>query len=205
MTYVPEAERTTIWYLKNKIFRVAVPQLRARSLRDMELFGTLVSGDQRIDRENAASETICMISIDKMLEYHVANVPVRVIRREDTKTIYELIKNHLEAWAKVFSETLNTQMVPIEDLILLDEFANKVYEHARHHFDRKWVQGKLSQGLASIMSHNFQNIIQKGQAPGAATDQEMEAQAEKYLEGLPKREELTDFFLSRQHGLGVMI
>ena len=205
MAYVPESERTPIWYLKNKLFRVSVPQLRSRSLRDMELFGTMISGDQRIDRENSNSETVCFLSIDKMLEYHVANVPVRVLRREDTKQIYEYIKDHLEAWAKVFSETLNTQLVPIEDLILLDEFASKIYIHARHHFDRKWVQGKLSKGLSNIMSHNFQNIVQKGKAPGAATDKEMEAQAEQYLESLPKREELTDFFLSRQNGLGVRL
>ncbi len=205
MTYVPEAERTTIWYLKHKLFRVGIPQLRSRSLRDMELFGTQISGDHRIDRENASAENICMISIDKMLEYHVANIPVRVLRREDTKQIYEYIKAHLEAWAKVFSETLNTEMVPIEDLILLDELANKVYVHARHHFDRKWVQGKLSQGIAGIMAFNFQNIVQKAPATGAATDEEMEAQAEKYLEELPKREQLADFFQSRQNGLGVRL
>jgi hypothetical protein len=202
--YVPEKDRTTIWYLKYKLFRCTVPQLRSRSIAEIELFGTLVSGDARYDRENATAMNTVMISIEKMLEYHVAGVPVAVARREDTKIIYEYIKNHLEAWAEVFRNTVNRQLVPVEDLILLDELANKVYEHARHHFDRKWVEGIMTQTLGGIMGHNFRNIMRPNQSVTVpATEEEAQGAQDAYLDKLPKRQELSEMLTNNRAGLGV--
>lgn len=118
-----------IW---DRLFHCRVPQLATTSEVYLKFFGTPTTGDRAIDKELSNQLIDTYINIATMVEHHSTGVAVYVVKRSDTKIIYDYIDQHLRAWTKVLERGINVGTAPIDDLIAMDNFANSVYTVAQH-------------------------------------------------------------------------
>lgn len=201
-TWIPESQRDTRWYIWNKLFRCRVPNIQTMSVEYIQQYGMPVSGDPRHDKETADELVMRMLSINQMVEMYKNGVTVSVCRAEDTKEIYDHIVKHLTAWKDRLEYSLNVRGAPLDDLVLLDTFASAVYKHARHHFDRSYVESYLSR-LAGGSLRVTRDRIMKPFEPGvrvinARQEVPGEPAAEPAAPKLPEHESMSDVFLGKK-------
>lgn len=128
-------------------FLVSITYKDTCSPEYIRLFGMPTVGDPTIDASMHNSLDQRYITIDKMIEYFKRGIPVRVVKHEDTKNIYEIINNYLLAWKANLTHGINIGDAPVEDLILMDRFAHVVYQHAVQHFTPEFVNSRMLQAM----------------------------------------------------------
>lgn len=174
--WVPYEQRGTRWYIWNELFAVKIPFIHVFSLDDIEHFGMPSCGDQRQDQLAAQELQQVMIPIVKMAELFDRGVGVHVVNYSDTKRIYDLITNHLEAAKAYMTTSLNVKDVPIDDLKLLDRLAMSVYEHAKYQFTDEFVDSFLNRtsNQRQMAINNALNDFAAGITPmaGRMTEEE---------------------------------
>ena len=116
----------------DKLFMCRVPVLSVRSEMDVMTFGTVFTGNEDIDKSALDEWVTVMWSITRMASMYKKGFGIKVIKADDTKTIYEYVSRHLEAWRRQLEEGMHGGKAPFDDLILLDEFANTVYTHVKY-------------------------------------------------------------------------
>lgn len=191
--YVPESERTTAWWLFNKLFMCRVPYLQTMSAEYIREYGVLASGDPVRDKALGSETITTMLSIAKMIEYFSKGVTVGVVRYEDTKKIYEYISNHLQAWKRELEYSVNAD-APVEDLLLMDRFASAVYVHARHQFTQDYADGIIARRLTGGMSVNKNTLFRPKEPPPVETN----TTSDDPHQHLPARHSMADVFASRR-------
>lgn len=142
-------------------YLASFPDLASRSFDDIRTFGVRVSGIKAIDDDAHNRWTTTMLTIDQMVEYYRQDVPIRICNYSDTKEIYGHISKHLQAWKTQLENGINIGEAPIEDLILLDTFANTVYEHAKYEFTTDYIETALANRLSGLQRINVQNFFTK--------------------------------------------
>ena len=125
------------------------------------MFGLPSVGDPYIDSQFHNQLVDVMITINDMVEYYRKGVTVRITVHEDTKTIYEIIKNYLISWNQKLLNGINIGVAPIDDLVLLDKFASAIYPHAKSHFKAedalKQLMGSMGNSSSSWLGRNSVN------------------------------------------------
>ena len=90
--------------------------------------GTLFTGNKQLDRFNAQEPVHVVINIDKMVEYFKEGVTITFRNPgRDCREVYDLVNNYLLAWRVQLENGLNLGNVPVQDLMDLDRFAEKIY------------------------------------------------------------------------------
>jgi hypothetical protein len=134
MGWIPEHQRTTVWYLFNKLFQVRINPLHARTAEEIKLYGTPTTGNEDYDRELDKNEHVVMWSIARMEAHYADGHPIKLVKREDCEEVYRLVNNHLMRMkeAQIDSENFKPDPKTMDELIRLDNFADAVFQHARH-------------------------------------------------------------------------
>lgn len=132
--WVPADKRDTAWFIFNEVFICNVRNFQTMTLDYVQTMGVNTSGDEEIDRGAAMSIVAIAIPINKMMEYYERGAVLGVPNPEDCKRIYDIVNNHLKAWAEIVKNSFNPGNVPTKDLIALDKFAASVYPHAEPYF-----------------------------------------------------------------------
>lgn len=177
MTKVAKVRDTT-FYLWEVQWRCRVPELETTDVEYIRFFGTPSSTDNSIDKELARQWIDTMLTIAKMVDYHRRGIPVRVVKFEDTKKIYDHIENHLRAWLVNLKGSLNIGNVPVEDLIAMNDFANAVYPLARSQYkEEDSIQSSFMRaieglGIGSLNARLFKNSTQPEQQKGLPVQRE---------------------------------
>jgi len=154
MTWIPPEERDTrypIWYKRYKCRVKYIESLGIDKLREQGMPTIFDSGYDQV----VANELVTrMLTINEMVEYYKNNVVIYVVNYNDTKVIYDEIMAHLNAWKHYLDTNLMADAdAPIEDLILLDKFANIVYKHATYLFTDDYLNSdfiKLLRGVTLV-------------------------------------------------------
>jgi len=129
--WVPEGKRTPDWYIFNPKFRATVPYIHSMSADYVKQFGTPTSGDRADDRAMLNERIDTMMTIDEMVEYYRKGVVVGVKLRDDVIKIYQHVTNYLVHWNRILTTQINILDAPFEDLELMNQFADAVYDHAK--------------------------------------------------------------------------
>lgn len=131
-------------------FMIRMPHQESRGLGNLRQFGTRMSDLSELNNSVQKEMRTCYLTINEMVEQFKGGVTVTVVKESDTKVIYQFIVAHLEGWKTRMARSINASSAPFEDLILLDEFASKIYVHARHIMRDKGfidlIQNQLSPG-----------------------------------------------------------
>ncbi len=130
--YIPPKDRGPRYPIFNVDYLCRVPAMAARSPEEIEMFGTPASSDEQADATMLNERILTYLTIGQMVEYFAKGIDVGLVTFGDSKKIYHAITGYLTTWKEIMDRSMMTRGVPIDDLILLDEFANSVYEHAKY-------------------------------------------------------------------------
>ena len=199
-TYIPPEKRDSAWPLWHKLFTCRVKLISTMSEDYIKLFGMPSTGIPEYDREIPNEMVIRMLTINQMVEFFKQGVTVHVIDYKDTKTIYELITDHLMAWKQKLAVGFNNRAAPIEDLILLDQFANVVYKHAAPQFTTEIYESILARQISSTLRVSRQNVLAKPKTYLINADT---GEKEVVEEKIPERVSMADDFNLNKGMIGV--
>lgn len=194
-----EENRDTTYYIWEILFRCRVPQLQTTSAEYIRHFGVPSTGIPEYDKSLANQLIDTAISIVKMVEYFKKGIPVYIVQQKDVKTIYEYIENHIHAWKNNIQKGVHIGNAPIDDLIAMDQFANKIYEHAKYNFTKEMADSLLLRQISGVMSVNKFNIIKPVEEEELKTIT-VNAIEEDQDDGYAKRESFADLFKNRKVG-----
>lgn len=176
----------------DSLFLCRFPDMQTRSAEHIRMFGIVYTGDSAMDKDLSNQWITTYITIAKMVEFHKTSVPIKVVKYEDVKKIYDYISRHLHAWKSHIEDGLNIGNAPIDDLIAMDEFANTVYDQAKFQFTRSIADSILMRQLSTVGRFNKDNIF--------STPVVSENTVINPIEDTFKRDSLADIFKDRKVG-----
>lgn len=184
-------------YIFVPIFQVTVPQEALRTEEEVRTYGTPTTMNKRIDATLSRQRTTTYMNIAKMATLHSKGYQVGIVTHSDCKTIYDYVQNHLDAWANLLGNTINRPKAPYEDLYMLDQFAQAVFQHARWQYtdqsntENSFMRQIDALGLLGEFSIFQPSITARVRNETTAAGEPIEAVT---------REPLTEFFLRNQLG-----
>lgn len=159
-----------IW---DDVYRVTMHSGDMRSIAEQQARPDLLSGDKRIDRAQKNALAPCLITIDDMVEYFREGIQFYVEGPEDALKILTAIMDHTGTWREATQTTLNLYDAPMEDLILMEEFAASIYEIAKYKIHENTPMGdfvnRISATTISRGRGMARNAIINGGAPKVKT------------------------------------
>ena len=159
--YIPEDKRDTAWYIFNKLYHCKLRLIDTMSVDYIKEFGMMSSGDSDLDRESANTLIDRMLTIAQMAEFFNKGVTIRVLKDADCVSIYNAITDHLIAWKEQMNRIFNPSSAPIDDLKLLDKFAESVYKRAVPQMNNNQYESPLSRYFKGNLRTIRTNIMQK--------------------------------------------
>jgi len=188
---------TKLW---DYLYKVRVPYIQSRHIGDIREHGVRVSGIKEVDKDIINQWFTTMLPISTMAEYYKEGVAIRICSTKDVKEIYESISAHIHAWKTRLERGINIGDAPIDDLILLDKFANSIYEHAKYQFTQETVDSIMTQQLSKLQRITAQNFFNTKSMlnPNASSDGITRINADDPDKpNYPERDELGEFFKTR--------
>lgn len=187
------------------LYKVRVPYLQSRHIEDIQQHGVVLTGVREIDNDLRSQMQTMYMTINDMVEYFKKDVPVLICTYTDIQEIYQAISNHLQSWKTMLERGVNIGGAPFEDLIAMDQFANKVYDHAKYQFTQDYVDSLFVQQLGSVQrmnANNFFNRIAINRLTGPKTLEDGTIRINGEEADHPERESLENFFKTRTITLG---
>lgn len=136
-------------------YRVLINQMDNVPMAERKEFGTISTGDKKIDKAMAVSLIPVYLTINDMIEYHNQGIPMRLAEPSDSKKIFEAIINHTGVWRDALRAVFNVGNAPVEDLIAMETFAASIYDRAKFVYIERPKFGDIQQGsLAAFLYSN---------------------------------------------------
>lgn len=150
MAFIRPENRDTRYALWFERYACRVPFIQTLSIDELMENGMPTSGDIHHDHATQWEPRLISIPIHRMAELWSAGANVSLVKREDAPRIYEAINAHLMAWKEHIENAYHPRSPPYDDLLVLDQFANVVYTHARFAYDSNFISKhfKLSNSTA---------------------------------------------------------
>lgn len=149
--YIPPENRDTrypLWFVK---YHVRVPHIQMLSIAEIE-DGLPTSGDEHHDHASRWEPRHLLLPVHRLAELWGSGANIHFVNSKDTLQIYNDVSSHLVAWKNHIQNEVNYGEVPADDLLLLDQFANSIYEHAKFHFDDGFTANYFGNKMASRFS-----------------------------------------------------
>ena len=181
-----------IW---EKLYLVSIPEIHATSEAFVRQYGTPITMDRNVDRALSNQWFTRYMTINDMIELWREGSHVKILSESDIKAIYDTLATHLEGWKHQLERGINIGGAPLDDLIAMDDFANAVYKHARHHLTQAIVDSIFAKHLSAAAGVTPGNFFMK--KPVAATETDSEKAQQQIEDNLPKRDSLGDFLKDR--------
>jgi len=149
-TWVAPEDRDTVYYLFHKLFAIRVNDLARRSIGHIAQHGVMVTRNKEYDQNASKQLIMCMVPIVEMAKYHANGVAVYLVDPKDAKEIYEIVHKHVETWVNYLNEQFGVGDAPVDDLIILDEFASRVYPSAHRFFPNGKVEDAFTKAVGGV-------------------------------------------------------
>lgn len=138
--YIPPHKRDTRYGLWYQLYKVRVANIQTRSVEDVVENGFYTSGEEDFDFMANWTREVRMINVVRMVTLWNQKANIFLTDEKDSKRIYDDISKHLTAWRIFLTGNYNSlTKPPVDDLLLLDQFASMIYEHAKWHFDDEFT------------------------------------------------------------------
>lgn len=166
-----------------------------RTINEIHKHGTPISGYAPMDDAMADEWVDRLWSIARMATHWGNGYRVRIPRYADTKLIYDNVQAHLLSWRQRVISRYNPGTCPVDDLLLLDKFANEVYDKAKYFFVSK-SQDAFAEMLGRAQGFSNQDIfdIFSPEAQERAREQKNMTEQERHEARFPARQGLSELF-----------
>jgi translation initiation factor 2B subunit (eIF-2B alpha/beta/delta family) len=147
------------------------------------LMGSVQYQSQAQEQEAAAEMVSRQHTVSELIEYHQRGAQIIIENPKDAVTIYEILREHLNAMRERIRFQVNGGQIPLRDLRSMESFAEVVYRIARQYENRDPVQGHMSKKLDDLFSRR--RGIRRNQIRDDRLKKEQEVE---YPDGKPVRE-----------------
>lgn len=114
----------------NVYYECMVANMHLVSDVEMDVYGS-VTNDAATDRALAYENSVVLLSIVTIANYHNDGVSVTLVDPAKSKEIYETIHQHLMDWQNYLRNNVNIPDVPEADLKVLDNLAADILNTAK--------------------------------------------------------------------------
>jgi len=137
-----------IW---QKLYRVLIPDQYTLDKAYLSRFGTISSGNKKVDEMMSTNFTEVLIPISKILEYYNEGIVIQIPSRDDMVQMHKDIELYLAEWKEHIKYKVNTQVYEYKDLILsLEKLSKYIYNKTKPNevIDQLFLHKKIG-GLIS--------------------------------------------------------
>lgn len=180
MTVDKKSVQYRIWH---NTYLCQMRNIDTMSVDYLKIFGTLDSGDSSLNNDMMNEMVLRRLTIIEMVKFFHQGVTVAIKNPADCKSIYILIQEHLQNWAREIKYSLRQDTIPTEELDIMERFADVVYEHAKWYLDDALVDTPFARSL----KHDDRSVLSLLKMP----------EKEEDPDGIivhPKRQSLADVF-----------
>lgn len=134
-----------------KIFRYyvdcMVPQMYLIEHSFAEKYGLPTSMDNDLDTGRMNAPVFVRLTVAQMAEKAHQGAQIALMHPDDSKQIYEWIRDHIADWHDALLVDPNRRDAPLEDLSKLEEFAEQIFPMARVYLETQPTTSKLFNAL----------------------------------------------------------
>jgi len=118
-----------IW---DRLYTVLIPDTYTLDKSYLSRFGTISSGNKKIDSMMENNLTTVMIPIATILDYFTSGIEIQIPSREDMIQMHKDIELYLEEWKQHIKYDVNLELSSHKDLILsLEKLSKYIYAKAK--------------------------------------------------------------------------
>lgn len=148
--YIKPENRDTRYALWFERYECRVPFIQTLNIDELVEHGLPTSGDPHHDHAMQWEPRYLSLPIHRMAELWSNGANISLVKQADAPKIYQAISAHLHAWKDHIAQSYHPAKPPYDDLLVLDQFANIIYEHAKFAYDTNFIEKhfKLSSSTA---------------------------------------------------------
>jgi len=136
-----------------------VPYITTVPASEVEEFGLRSTGVEELDEHLDSMPIRVYITINRMIELYVDNYPIRIATAAAAKQIYEAVVTYSQHWTSYLkTASLNQSAMPVEDLIIMEDFASRIRPFATEGVTPDTIQCGLTNILDQFLTPT-QNVI----------------------------------------------
>jgi len=124
-----------------------IPQLYLVDQSFVEEFGLQTSMSEELDNGRMNAPVPARLTVAQMADKARQGAQIALMYPDDSKQIYEWIRDHVNDWHDALLMDPNRRDAPVEDLAILEEFAEQVFPMARTYMDSQPTASKLFNAL----------------------------------------------------------
>jgi len=113
----------------HKLYHVRIPVLATYSDAELDLIGIPMNVIDGANKDVSAELTDAMLPISRLAELYNNGFKITLIDNRDINEIYNAIDKHLQTWQGKQMFSLNVGTGPVDDLKILDKFANEMFSN----------------------------------------------------------------------------
>jgi len=127
--------QTAAWKLTHTNWRFSVPMYQFKTQEYFDSVGVGVSGDKAIDKEALKQRVETSETLLEIARRHEQDHDIRLANPKDSVGMYEILREHLDNWAKGLRDDRNLDVdeQTLDELEMLDQLAADVYQIARRY------------------------------------------------------------------------
>lgn len=136
-----------------------VPYITTLDQEEVSTYGIRCTGVEELDEHLDTMQVKVYITIDRMIDVYSENHPVRIATPKAAKQVYEALTIYSQHWAAyIKTQSLNKARLPVEDLILMEDFASRLRPAAVEGMPVEEIQYGLTNMLDGLLSVT-QNLV----------------------------------------------
>lgn len=158
-SWMPDPKMDTRFYIWDVLFQVGIPKIDTYGEGYLKLVGVPISVDDGLNSVMENEIITTWKSINNMVELFRTGGRISIRNQKDCVKIHHYIDNHLEKWKQYLENSpINGSMAPVDDLLLLDEFSELAFQHARWDLVNVDHMSFLRRRLGSQFKHSVAAI-----------------------------------------------
>jgi hypothetical protein len=136
-----------------------VPYITTLDQDEVATYGIRCTGVEELDEHLDTMQVKVYITIDRMIDLYTENHPVRIATQKAAKQVYESLTTYSQHWAGyIKAQSLNQARLPVEDLIIMEDFASRLRPAAIDGMPLEDIQCGLTNMLDGLLSVT-QNLV----------------------------------------------
>jgi hypothetical protein len=146
--------------LKNRLYLVNVNEISDMSMYQIRTFGVRVNQLSSRDRSHKTRIKTRYATIVQMVDYFTRGVDFSLDNPSNSKEIYDLLVQMLQAWRDHMGSSVNQGSFPVDLLVSMDAMASKVFGYACAFTPQEREESSLAQKIlgGSFNSQTFQKV-----------------------------------------------
>lgn len=187
MTLVTSEKNNVQYKLWHSTYLCQMRAIDTMSVDYIKIFGVLDSGDSTLNNASINQLEYRRLTPIEMIKYFDQGVSVYIKNPVDCKEIYILIQTHLMNWAQEAKMSLRPDAIPKEELRIMENFAQAIYEHAKWYLDDALAETPF----ARTIGRDSKSVLNLLKNPNEAANKD-----ENGIVKHPPRRSLADVFVS---------